>query len=52
MSKPKTSAERKQKERDTKREAGWKLRQVWIHPADDAALMRYVEIKNRRREMA
>lgn len=50
MNKPKTAAQRKRDERERNRAAGFQLAQVWIHPDDYAALRRYVDIKNRRRE--
>lgn len=39
----------KQLERDRNRAAGYKLAQLWVHPADYAALRRLVDRKNKQR---
>lgn len=46
----KTNAEHQKAWRERMREAGYKLMQVWAHPADWPAIKRYADRLRKRRE--
>ena len=46
----KSPAERKRDERERMREAGYVLRQFWVHPKDWERVQRYLISVNKRRE--
>lgn len=46
----KTSSERQDRFRDRMRKAGYRLMQVWAHPADWPAIKRYADRLRKRRE--